>query len=313
MARTIPYYPPAPQRSSPAGTAALYSPAGAVRWSTGIPAAAANPGRGRQISIHPLSRDRLLPRCAHPRNETFFLGITVARTKHRRFSISYGDGSKIRISTPLSDMIDPTKTSTNDVMEASPCIPAHLIKSTSTQSQLVVSEPLKIQLDSPTDYLAILIVPLALAIAAGVFAMLTNRQQIKANTANYRHTWQLDLRNAIVSFLSAATQIKVRAMEDPLFVTKVEAEALRTQLLSAQWTVTLMLDTKKPYATELKDAMSELMDTVFSDTPMDGDANAKIMKRLSKAARFALEQAWQDIRRDLQHRQPRDEGGSPNV
>jgi len=210
-------------------------------------------------------------------------------------------------------MIEPKKTVTNDVLEASACIPAHLIKTTSTQSQLVVSEPLKIQLDSPTDYLAILIVPLALAIAAGIFAILTNRQQIKANTANYRHTWQLDLRNAIVSFLSAATQIRVRAVDDPLFVTKVEAEALRTQLLSAQWTVALMLDTKKPYATELKDAMSDMMDSVFSSTSAEGDEMKKIMNRLSKAGRFALEQAWQDIRRDLQHRQPRDEGGGANI
>lgn len=210
-------------------------------------------------------------------------------------------------------MIDPTKTTANDVLEASACIPAHLIKSTSTQTQLVVSEPLKIQLDSPTDYLAILIVPLALAIAAGVFAILTNRQQIKASTADYRHTWQLDLRNAIVSFLSAATQIRIRAMDDPMFVTKVEAEDLRTQLLSAQWTVTLMLDTKKQYATELKDAMSEMITIIFSDTPDESGEGSKIMKRLTKAAQFALEQAWQDIRRDLHHRKKRDEGGGANV
>lgn len=175
------------------------------------------------------------------------------------------------------------------------------VRITDTQSQLLVApQPLRIEIDSPPDLVAVLITPLALAIAAGYFTVRTNRQQIRSSAANFRHTWQLDLRNALVSYIGTVHQLNVKGAVDARFPLSDAAEGLRTQLMSSQATIVLMLDTQKQYAQDLKSAMAETGNAVFS-TPPDAAATLAGLGKVVTAAQVALETAWQDIRRDLHH------------
>jgi hypothetical protein len=195
--------------------------------------------------------------------------------------------------------------------DAAACMPVHMIKTEASGTQtLVTAQPFKVEVDSPTDLVAVLAVPLALAVAAGIFTLLSNRQQIKASTANYRHTWQLDLRNAIVDFLGAATELQVLSTGNMRFLVLPEAGPLRTQLLAARWKVEIMLDSRKSYAIELNAAMKAVVDLTFRLDEPDGSEVGSAMKRVSNASQVALEQAWQDIRRDLHsNKGPKNRGG----
>lgn len=184
---------------------------------------------------------------------------------------------------------------------ASPTAPTFTAPISGTQSQILVApQPIKIEVDSPTDWVAVLLTPLALAIAAAVFAARTNRQQTRSNTANFRHTWQLDLRSALVSYIGAVHQMTLKAALNPRFPLSDEGEAIRNQLLSTQATVVLMLDTQKQYAKDLNAAMSETSNAIF-DIPPDVPAAMVGMEKVIPAAKEALENAWKDIRRDLMH------------
>jgi len=170
------------------------------------------------------------------------------------------------------------------------------------QSQILISpQPIKLEVDAPTDWVAVLLTPLALAIAAAIFAGRTNRQQIASSTANFRHTWQLDLRAALVSYLGAVKQLSVKAALNPRHPLSDEAEELRAQLLSSQATVALMLDNKKQYAKDLKNVMAETSNALF-DVPPDIAAVLVGMEKVIGASQVALELAWQDIRKDLHHK-----------
>lgn len=191
------------------------------------------------------------------------------------------------------------KTAGPENYPAGACIPAHLIKSTESQIQYAVSpQPFKVALDSPTDFVAVLVVPIALAIAAGIFTIISNREQMKASTANFRHTWQLDLRNAMVSYLGAVQQMLVRAKSNDRFPISLEAESIRTQMFAAQNTIILMLDTEKQYAKELKAQMLAVTNAIY-DFPGRIDDALNALDNVMSLSQTALERAWQDIRRDL--------------
>jgi len=170
-----------------------------------------------------------------------------------------------------------------------------------SQSRVQIeSQPLKIKVDTDTDWLAVLVTPLAIAIAAGIFTYFSNRQQIRSSTANYRHTWQVDLRNALVNYVSAAQQILVKAASNNRFPLHQDAESLRTQLLSAQNTIALMLDAEKDYAKKLKKEMLAANKAIFS-VPPELDNGHIALNEVIAAGRIAIERAWKDIRRDLHH------------
>lgn len=197
--------------------------------------------------------------------------------------------------------IDGASLSKAKAVVAPPTAPTATPRIGDTQSQILVApQPIKIEVDSPTDWVAVVLTPLALTIAAGYFAARTNRQQMRSNTANYRHTWQLDLRNALVTYIGAVHQLNLKAALNPRFPLSDEGEALRNQLLSSQATVALMLDTKYQYAEDLNSAMSETSNAMF-DVPPDIPATMVGLQKVVSASKVALENAWQDIRRDLRH------------
>ena len=180
------------------------------------------------------------------------------------------------------------------------CIPAHLIKPVEPHTQYVVApQPFKVTLDSPTDFVAVLLVPIALAIAAGVFTIISSREQMKASTANFRHTWQLDLRNSLVSFIGVAEQMFMRIKTDPSYPNSSEADAIRAQFFTAENTIILMLDTEKQYAKDLKAQMLKVRTAIFETPARADDASLDAFGKVVTLSRTALERAWQDIRRDL--------------
>lgn len=191
------------------------------------------------------------------------------------------------------------KTGEIDVLRIEPCFPGYLMKPTASQTQYVVPpQPFKVALDSPTDFVAVLVVPVVLAIAAGVFTVISNREQLKSSAASFRHTWQIDLRNALVSYIAAAQQMLVRTGTNARFPLSTDAEPVRTQMFTAQNTVLLMLDTEKQYAKDLKAKMGKTNDALFS-VPPDTDVALETLQSVVEMSQEALEHAWQDIRRDL--------------
>lgn len=166
---------------------------------------------------------------------------------------------------------------------------------------VVASQPLKIDIDTPTDWPAVLL-PFVLGAAAFYFTTTNQKQQIRSSTASYRNEWLKDVREAAIEFSSVASEFQLRVMADPNFelAHPDEARAMLTRMIKAQSTLVLMLDVNQDY----KKPIVKLMDFVVLNIGQSGapmiEAGKAILE-FGKQTHLVLEKAWQDIRRDLGH------------
>ena len=115
-----------------------------------------------------------------------------------------------------------------------------------TNAQILISpQPVKIDIDTPTDWPAV-IAPFVLGAAAFYFTSANQIQQIRSSTANYRNEWLKEIRATAIDFTSAAFDYFYRHTNEDNFRENnhAEARALITRMVKAQATMVLMLDAK---------------------------------------------------------------------
>lgn len=168
-------------------------------------------------------------------------------------------------------------------------------KTADTQAvTLVDGQKFTIKIDSDTDWPSVT-ATFAVGVAIAWFAYNTQKSQIRSSAANFRHTWQNDLRSNLAQFMSKIFLIHANIRKDPDFFSKPESDKLYSEILLVQATVELMLDSTKNYTKELTRLMEETIQTA-KKTP---DKLNYVVHELNKKANEVLELAWQDIRKDL--------------
>lgn len=174
-----------------------------------------------------------------------------------------------------------------------------------TEAQIVVApQPLKIDIDTPTDWPAVL-APFVLGAAAFYFTSSNQSQQIRSSTANYRNEWLREVRESAIEFVSAAFEFHMRNVTTEDFVDKHtdEARVLVTRMLKAQATIVLMLDAKQPYTKEIDELMDTVVAHINSGAPDAENIASEALQGFIEKTHQVLEKAWQDIRKDLGHNQ----------
>lgn len=162
----------------------------------------------------------------------------------------------------------------------------------------VMAYPVKVELDTPTDWPAILL-PIALGVAAFYFTRLNQQQQIRSSIASNREAWLKDLRAAAVEFAASAAEVHLGFLAIPNYKKSPDHLAVSARLFRAGATIQLMLDKKHPENEEVIEAINEVIQ--YTDVT-GGNYFSDALEKFNEKAQFVLEDAWKDIQRDLGHR-----------
>jgi hypothetical protein len=160
------------------------------------------------------------------------------------------------------------------------------------QAQIVVKPP--------TDWPAIF-APFVLGAAAMYFTQAGQRQQIRSSTANFRHEWLKELREACVSFATAAGTMKLKNEVTQGFVTTPEFWQIVDRMISTQSKILVMLDEGDQARKQLREAMGKVIEHMGAS---EGSGFQNGLVEFRNACRMVLDDAWQDMKQDLGHSQP---------
>ncbi|TKJ80074.1 hypothetical protein PkoCFBP13504_19805 [Pseudomonas koreensis] len=152
-----------------------------------------------------------------------------------------------------------------------------------------------IKIETDTDWPAVgatFIVGVTIAWLAST----TQRSQIRSSVANFRHDWQVNLRTKISEFIAKLTLLHAKLSTDPEFLKSPASDELYSEIILLQCSIEMMLDRKKTLSNELTRLMEE---TIREIKKRDRSRMNELANDLSIKASEVLEQAWQDIRKDL--------------
>ena len=136
------------------------------------------------------------------------------------------------------------------------------------------------------------------SIAVAYVTYSNQKTQNRAKQAELRQEWLKEARDTISSIISLCHVIKVRCKADKSFVRGQDYFDLHQELLSYRSKITLMLDPKKESTQILLAILADLIGTV-TKINAERDEMKAYMYVFEDLANGILEQAWQDIRRDL--------------
>lgn len=159
-----------------------------------------------------------------------------------------------------------------------------------------------IKLESETDWPTVIATALVgvagilTTLLVGWFAHSVQRNQIKSNVANFRHAWQVQLREKISDFVAKIAILHYRKERDPHYFSTPDSDTEYSDLLKIKAAVSLMLDPKKDYAQELSSLMEQCNSLLKQGSIKD--LNEKV-NELGVKANEILELAWNDIKSDL--------------
>jgi hypothetical protein len=166
-----------------------------------------------------------------------------------------------------------------------------------TRTEIGMSQPLKIEMNSPTDWVTAVATPIAIAIAGVFFAWMNQRAQIRSSIATIRSEWLRELRTESIGYATAAIALS-NACTTTSFFGSAAAIPYTEQVARHRAAIRLMLDPTKPYNQDMLAAMKGIADAIFAH---DDTAFAKCLTEFIDSSRTVLESAWQDIRRDLKN------------
>ncbi len=166
----------------------------------------------------------------------------------------------------------------------------------------VAPQPLKLTVETPTDWptvLATLLVGIGSILITSMVGWLSyssQRSQIRSNTANFRHKWGDDLREASAQFFATVALIKFELDGNAAFISQNESNKLFSDLVTAQFKIGLMLDKKQPYTVTILNLLSETIEHLKLNKPIDLNDT---LNKLHDELNAVLEKTWADIKNDL--------------
>ncbi len=176
----------------------------------------------------------------------------------------------------------------------------------------VPSQPIQIKVDSPTDYIAAVVTPIVVAIAAVLIAWLNQKNairstealqklQLRSSTANFRQTWSTDFRTFCAEYIGSVHQLYLKKVDDVDFLQSSAANELHTSKTTARASIRMMLDKSKPYTSEILAIMDDVEDALFDAHPTEPRSPLPYLTRFVDKAQEVREVAWNDIKKDLHH------------
>ena len=175
-----------------------------------------------------------------------------------------------------------------------------------TQGEIIVNpQPLKINLDTPTDwpiFFATLLVgvgSILITLLVGWLSSVNQRTQIESSIATFRHKWIEDLRESVSRFIALGAKIHYEQQINPNFLVSEKLNDIFSELMQTQAYILLMLDRKKAYTDELSNFMDEVVNGLRKNSEEDFLKNSE---SFANKASDVLELGWQDIKRDLKNR-----------
>lgn len=194
-----------------------------------------------------------------------------------------------------------------------------------TRTELrIPTQPIKIEVDTPTDWLAAVVTPVVIGLAAAYIAWLNQRNsihsaqllqdnsirsatalqkiQVRSSIANFRQSWSTDFRTFVAEYVSCATRLDFKNYATPGYVHTPDADDLLTRMATARASIRMMLDTDKPYTKQISDIMDEIGDALFDAHPTQPRSPTPYIAQFVDTAQMVRELAWRDIKRDLSHR-----------
>ncbi|WP_313171106.1 hypothetical protein [Massilia oculi] len=173
-------------------------------------------------------------------------------------------------------------------------IPPAVAKGATEAQVLVVPQPFKAEIETPTDWPTVL-GPVILGLAALWFTWRNHNLQVGAASASYRNAWLQQLRAAAVDFAGAAVEIQLSCMRDVGFMRTERALNLLNRVYAGRATMRLMLDPKHDSTLLLHGAI----DVVLARMAEPSDEFDDALNSFERRAREVLEDAWTDIRQEL--------------
>ncbi|MDR3096993.1 MAG: hypothetical protein LBV73_07955 [Paraburkholderia sp.] len=163
-------------------------------------------------------------------------------------------------------------------------------------------QPIKLLVDTPTDWPMVLSTAgvgagsALIALVVGVLAYRAQKRQVQSATANIRKEWQGQLRDAISKFVGTVTYIGEELDTNPKFRAAVESRRAYREMVEAQALVHLLLDPRKDSSKKIVKLTRDLVDETW-----DRDRNelSNLLRELIAESIAVLEQAWEDIKNDL--------------
>lgn len=171
-----------------------------------------------------------------------------------------------------------------------------------------VPQPLKLEVESATDW-AIVVVGVAGIFSSIIIAKYTSsiqKNQIRSNVANMRQKWLEDVRQAAVDFVEMAVLMVNHIGDDEKYLSSREGSIDFGKLLAANARLNMMLDMKHRNNKEIIKISDDLI-LLIGRHSKPGDKLSEIRDETTEKLdtfqvmmREVLEQAWLDIKNDLQ-------------
>ncbi|HEY8606649.1 MAG TPA: hypothetical protein VIM12_05995 [Noviherbaspirillum sp.] len=163
---------------------------------------------------------------------------------------------------------------------------------------------LKLKVDTPTDWpifwatVFVGVVGAVATFAIGRLAFVSQKNQIRSSTAQFRKEWQTELRHSLSKFVSLVSRMGHEIKANSNYMQSSASDDRLTELVEIQARIEMMLDPQKRYSEELIKNMETIVDLLQED-PIDLDAIERRALELINQSRAVLEKTWQDIREDL--------------
>jgi hypothetical protein len=172
----------------------------------------------------------------------------------------------------------------------------------SAKAITLAPQPLKISIETTTDWPAVLATTFVgisgalIALVVGALAYIGQRNQVRAATANFRHGWQVELRQSVAKFMSIIARLHYELDANPDYLNSSESNAEYSALIETHARIELMLDRSKDYSKNISRLTNDLVSKVKERKtgeigPLGGE--------LLTVVNGVLEQAWNDIKKDL--------------
>lgn len=176
--------------------------------------------------------------------------------------------------------------------------------STPTQSSATRTEitmrpyPLKVQVDSPVDWVPIL-ATIVIALLGAYITWVTSQATKQGLAAPLRHAWHGDFQKACADFVSSATHLHYKKIGDRRYLLSAQADDQLVKLETAKASIIMLLPINEVYAIELKNIMNEVQTALYERDPtLTGSARDHLKKFVDKA-QTVRGFVWTQIGKDL--------------
>lgn len=200
----------------------------------------------------------------------------------------------------------PKATNVNTLTVNLPSYPTQQNSSESSKALTLSPQPIQLSVESSTDWPTVMatsfvgITGAFVALAVGAMAYLGQRNQVRAATANFRHGWQIELRELIAKFIAVTSRIHYELEANPDYLNSSKSNIEYSTLIETRSKIELMLDRSKSYSKDISRRLEGLISAVKKQ---EIDRIFELSEELLEIANGVLEQTWQDIRNDLKGKQ----------